>query len=291
MAHIQTLISDIYSFVGNKSISQGGMTNEIVEQLAYEVGGRVWLQYGKVEQKPTLRLSQMGSKCPKALWHSIHTPGEAQPLPPWTQIKFTYGHVVEALAIALAKASGHEVTGEQDAVELDGVIGHRDCIIDGCVVDVKSAGSRSFLKYKDGSLAQNDSFGYLEQLDGYTTASLDDPLVRTRDRAYILAVNQELGHLALHEHIVRPDHIRERIAECKRVVEAIQPPSCTCKVIKHGESGNLALDMRASYSPWKFCCFPHLRTFIYSNGPKYLTKTVRKPDVTEVDRYGRHIYG
>src|SRR6266849_6159935 len=38
----------------------------------------------------------------------------------------------------MAKAAGHEVLGEQDELTLDGVVGHRDCVIDGCIVDVKT---------------------------------------------------------------------------------------------------------------------------------------------------------
>jgi len=80
----------------------------------------------------------------KPLWHSIHTPEKAEALPAWAEIKYTYGHILEALAISLAKAAGHEVTGEQDAITVDGILGHRDCVIDGCVVDVKSANRPEF---------------------------------------------------------------------------------------------------------------------------------------------------
>src|SRR5258705_12324610 len=103
----------------------------------------------------------MGPRCPKALWHSIHTPEKAEALPPWVLIKFSYGHVIEALAIALAKAAGHTVEGEQGHVEFDGIVGHRDCVIDGCVVDVKSSSSRGFIKFKDNSISHDNPFGYL----------------------------------------------------------------------------------------------------------------------------------
>ena len=48
---------------------------------------------------------------------------------------YAFGHMIEGLAIGLAKASGHEVLGEQDEIYVDGIRGpHRDCVIDGCVV-------------------------------------------------------------------------------------------------------------------------------------------------------------
>ena len=215
---------------------------------------------------------------------------EQEPLPPWARIKYTYGHILEALVIAMAKAAGHEVTGEQDEVFVDGIRGHRDCVIDGCIVDVKSAASRSFLKFKDGSIASEDTFGYLDQLDGYAVGSVDDPLVRVKDRAYLLAIDKQLGHMVLYEHKIRPENIRARIRAYKAIVERNTPPPCECGEVADGGSGNIKLDAKASYNNFKYCCKPHLRTFLYARGPVYLTKVVRVPDVPEVDRNGKIVY-
>lgn len=227
----------------------------------------------------------MGPKCPRALWYSIHHPERAEPLPPWAEIKFAYGHIIEALAITLAKASGHHVVGEQDVLELDGIRGHRDCVIDGCTVDVKSTSSIGFQKFKLPDYSVVDSFGYLDQLDGYVVAAADDPLVQVKDRGYILAIDKTLGHMHVYEHRVRPDQIKERISNYKEIVGERKAPACTCGTRPSGSSGNIELDIRASYSPYKYCCFPNLRTFIYEKGPRYLTKVVRTPDVKEIFHY------
>lgn len=232
----------------------------------------------------------MGSRCPKALWASIHAPDTAEPLPPWAKIKYVYGDLCEALVLQLIKASGHEVTGEQDELVLDGIKGHRDCIVDGCVVDIKSCTSIGFQKYKNKTLAQDDSFGYLEQLDGYVTASQSDPLVTVKDKGYILAVDKNLGHLCLYAHYIRPEHIRRRIEESKEIVERDVPPKCTCGTRPSGKSGNIELDVVGSYNSFKWFCKPELRCFLYANGPVYLTHTVRRPDVPEVDRFGNLVY-
>jgi hypothetical protein len=232
----------------------------------------------------------MGPICPRALWYSIHSPGEAEPLPPWAKIKYSYGHILEALVICLAKAAGHEVTGEQDELIVDGIKGHRDCVIDGNVVDVKSVSSRGFIKFRDGSIEQDDPFGYMDQLDGYVVGSLDDPLVRNKDSGFILGIDKQLGHMVLHEHKVRPDHIRRRIADHRRVISSESPPACTCETVADGKSGNIRLGTKASYSSYKFACFPKLRVFLYSDGPRYLSKVVRVPDVMEVDRHGKRVY-
>jgi len=232
----------------------------------------------------------MGPRCPCALWHSIHTPELAEALPPWAEIKYSFGHIVEALAITLAKAAGHTVTGEQDELRLDGIVGHRDCVIDGCVVDVKSSSTMGFKKFKDGSIGQSDSFGYLDQLDGYVVASADDPLVTVKDKGYLLAIDKQLGHVCLYEHSIREQSIRSRIKTYKEFVARDKPPKCECGVRDSGKSGNIELDVRASYSPYKWQCFPRLRCFLYATGPVYLTKVVRKPDVIEVDKTSKIVY-
>ena len=286
MKYIDTLIPDIYSLLKEKG---DWFNEELAKAYADDVAARLQGQLSG-STKNTLRLSQMGPRCPKALWHSIHTPEEAESIPPWAVIKYSYGHMIEALAIVLAKAAGHTVTGEQDAVTLDGVVGHRDCVIDGCVVDVKSASSRAFVKFKNGAIRQDDPFGYLDQLDGYVVGSKLDPLVLIKDKGYLLVIDKQLGHVCLYEHIVREHQIRERINKYREIVALPTPPDCECGTRVSGKSGNVGLDTKASYSPYKFSCFPKLRTFLYSDGPVYLTKVVRKPDVPEIDRYGKVVY-
>lgn len=267
--------------------------NTLVKDV-YKIAGKVPLRVETLlEPKPprgTLRLSQLGPWCPRALWYSINKPEEAETMPPYAEIKFNFGHLVEAMAIQYAKASGHSVTGEQDELSADGIRGHRDCVIDGCLVDVKSCSSRHLQKFKSRTIVDDDPFGYLDQLDGYLVGSASDPLVTVKDRAYIWAVDKTLGHMVLYEHKLREAKIRSRIEAYKQIVGLPTPPACECGTVDFGKSGNIKLDTRASYSSFKYACFPYLRTFVYSDGPVYLTKVVRKPDVLEVDRYGKVVY-
>jgi hypothetical protein len=284
---IHTLVKDIYQQVEKKD---GWFSEEMAGTLSSSITNRLREQLGRPKQNPSLRLSQMGARCPKSLWFSIHHPELAELLPAWAEIKYSFGHVLEALAISLARAAGHEVTGEQHEVSVDGIVGHLDCIIDGCVVDVKSSSSMGFNKFKDGSIRENDSFGYLDQLDGYLVGSLENPLVKVKDKGYLLAIDKQLGHMVLYEHTLREQSIRQRIGEYKSIVAATEPPQCTCRSIPDGKSGNLKLDVRASYSSYKYACHPGLRTFLYADGPRYLTHVERKPDVTEVDKHGNIRY-
>lgn len=283
LKNIQTLIKDV-----NDVLSRNGrsIADHLSENIVGEVRPRIHAAFTERDERPTLRLSQMGSRCPGSLWASIHSPSSQEPLPTHARLKYTYGHLIEALLVALAKTAGHEVTGEGDALYVDGVRGHRDCVIDGCIVDVKSASSFGFQKFKDKSIATNDPFGYLDQLDGYLVGSANDPLVRVKDRAYLWACDKTLGHQCLYEHRIRDEHIRLRIRQYKDIVARDAPPACTCGTVPDGKSGNIKLDVRASYNPYRFFCFPNLRTFLYASGPVYLTKVVRVPDVPEVSRAG-----
>lgn len=282
MKTIQTLIPDIYELMKRKD---GWFNDELAQVFSTDVARRLQASMGVERGKASLRLSQMGPRCPKALWCSIHAQDEAEPLPPWAEIKYAYGHILEALALTLARAAGHEVTGEQDELILDGIVGHRDCVIDGCVVDVKSSASRSFQKFKGTNFEQDDSFGYLDQLDGYVVASHEDPLVRVKDKGYILAIDKQLGHMALYEHTIRQESIKDRISSFKSIVARDTAPACECRTVPDGKSGNMRLDTKASYSPYKHSCFPLLRTFLYSGGPVYLSKVVKVPDVPEITKY------
>ena len=267
MKTIYTLIPDIY---------------QLVQQEGWQDGLTCTLKAGEGRSRSSLRLSGMGPKCPRAFWYSVHHPELAESLPPQAEIKYCYGHIIEQLILQLARKAGHTVEGEQDEIIVDGVTGHRDCVIDGCLCDIKSQSSRAIEKLRSKSIASDDPFGYLDQLDGYSLGCLNDPLVKIKDKAYLIGVDKTLGHMAYYEHTVRHERIATIIKERKRIARLAHPPACECGTRPEGLSGNIGLDVRASYSPYKYQCFPHLRTFLYADGPKYLTKVVKTPNVTEV---------
>jgi len=285
---IETLVEDLYE----TAKTPGWFTPE----LSGEVHSKLSKSFNPKPRVPGLRLSAMGKRCPCQLWHSIHSSSLQEPLPPWARIKYTYGHILEAYVISMAKAAGHEVLGEQDELVLDDIVGHRDCVIDGNIVDVKSTSSIGFQKFKDGSIRSSDNFGYLDQLDGYVLASRNDPLVRNKESGYLLAIDKTLGKICLYEHHVREESIRKRVADYRAIVVLDRPPVCTCEEVPDGTSGNYRLGITASYSSFKYCCHPGLRCFLYSDGPRYLTKVVRRPTrrdgtlITEVDKDGKIVY-
>ena len=71
---------------------------------------------------------------------------------------------------------------------MNGIKGHIDCKIDGEVVDIKSTSGFSFNKFKNGTLPDYDSFGYMSQLAGYEAAE-------GTNNGGFLAINKETGEL------------------------------------------------------------------------------------------------
>lgn len=289
MKSIHTLIADIYELLERRD---GWFTDELASQFSTEVARRLQAQFAEGHsQRKTLRLSKMGNYCPRELWYAVNQPERAEKFPPWASNKFSYGHILEAWAITLARASGHNVEGEQDELIVDGIKGHRDCVIDGHVVDVKSCSSRQFEKLDKKTLADEDPFGYLSQLDGYVVGSAEDTLVTVKDTGFLLGIDKTLGHMVLYQHEVREQEIRAKIARYKDIVKLSEPPACACATEPEGASGNIKLGTKASYSSFKWDCFPGLRAFIYAKGPTYLTRVERLPNVPEINRHGKIITG
>lgn len=242
-----------------------------------------FLEY-KNPRERKLSLSQIGKPF-RQLWFDIKgTPGE--PLTATAKMKFLYGDILEDILIFLCQESGHKVENLQKRVELDGVSGKIDALVDDVLVDFKSSSSRGFTKFEDGSIRNNDPFGYLWQLGGYSMA------LGGCDSA-LFAIDKQFGHLALvrfsGKELKETHDARLRIQEIREVLDRPEPPDQKCYEAKpEGVSGNLVLDTGCSYCSHKFGCWGDsndgkgLRTFLYSTGPKWFTKVKKLPKVFEV---------
>jgi hypothetical protein len=231
-----------------------------------------------------LRLSAIG-KPDLQQWYSVNN-YTGEKLQPQTLIKFMYGHMIEEFLLMLVRLTGHEVTDEQKQVSVGGVKGHMDCKIDGTVVDVKSTTSFGMKKFKDGTLAMSDDFGYVDQIKAYAHAEGD------RKWAW-LAMDKQNGTLAVLEYDLddtsHPMYkyysadIEERVAHVKKSVGQEDRPSPCSYPVPDGKSGNLKLSTMCSYCQYKEHCYTNLRAFAYSTGPKFLTQVSNLPKVPEIN--------
>lgn len=226
-------------------------------------------------------MSNIG-KPDRQLWYEVNMPEKAEQMHPNSYLKFLYGDVIEALLMFLAKQAGHKVEGEQAELEIEGVKGHRDAVVDGVTTDFKSASPFSFKKFERGLQPEEDAFGYISQINNYIEAGKDDPTVVDKTRGAFLAMNKVTGDLALDIHQKSNAPVPEIIKYKKEMVAKEEPPERCFEPEPMGKSGNMKLGINCSYCSFKKECWPELRTFLYSTGPVFLTKVVDEPRVPEV---------
>ena len=277
MKSLDTLVQDIYALFTEPHTFEQSNVEEFGKRLATHISNRV----SDEKSSDSLRMSNLGTPCDRKLWYTVNKSEAAEPLPPEVRFKFLYGDILEELVLFLAKEAGHEVDGTQDTLSIGGVKGHRDAIVDGVVVDVKSASSYSFKKFDEGLTKETDAFGYLDQLGAYLYASQDDPKVVHKDRAAFIAVDKTLGHITVD---VQPNRYVDysKLVESKKALVALpKPPPRAFSDEPDGKSGNRKLGVECSYCSFKNECWPGLQTFFYSNGPRFLTVVSREPNVSK----------
>ena len=283
---LDTLVDDIYSLMKNRNVPKDVNVEEEIERFGEamkDIMRKEFLPNNDYSHRGGLRLSAIG-RPDRVLWYSFHK-WIGEKIPAYTLIKFLYGHLIEEMILFLVRMSGHKVTDEQKLCEVRGIKGHMDCKIDGEVVDVKSVSTFGFKKFKDGSLAADDPFGYIDQVKAYAHSEGE------RKWSY-LAMDKQNGHLCtLTYDLDDTDHpmyefynadIEERVEAVKKSVKAEELPSQCSNVIPDGKSGNLRLSTMCSYCQYKKHCYPNLKAFAYSSGPRYLSKIVKYPNVEEI---------
>lgn len=288
MKTIDTLVADIYRLMETKEIPDNVDAEQAIEDFGEAVKAMMRQQFSEYKRdRRTLRLSNVG-RDDRYLWNLV-AGKDQEPIKAPTYVKFLYGHLIEEMLLCLTKLAGHTVTDEQKVCEVAGIKGHMDCKIDGIVTDVKSTSTFGFKKFKDGTLASDDPFGYIAQIKAYARSEGET-------KYGWLAMDKQNGHLtylmydeddknhAMHEHL--DWDIEERIENIKKIVQLSEPPEFCAEYLEDGKSGNLKLATTCSYCPYKKECHPNLRTFIYSSGPRYLVKVVNEPKVPEVGSNG-----
>ena len=279
---LDTLIPDIY-----ETLEQGvDVTLPHVAEALEEVGGLVReavetiLREGQRKGASNLRLSSIG-KPDRQIWYGVQGE-EGESINGQTKIKFLMGHVLEALLICLTKAAGHTVTEAQDEVMVEGVLGHQDCVIDDVLVDIKSASSFAFKKFKEARLTDDDPFGYIAQISAYATKN-------NRKEAAFFAIDKNSSELCiLPVHDMEMIDAPSRVSYLKDMVTKDAAPARCYDTIADGKSGNRKLAIGCVFCSFKKKCWADanggqgLRAFKYSNGVRYLTTVAKTPDVEEV---------
>lgn len=278
---IDTLIEDIHKVFQLPHEFNEERLERFSKRIASSVKYKINLEQGPA----SLRMSSIGQPCSRKLWYSVNTPNKAETLTVQSRVKFLYGDILEELLLFLAEEAGHTVQGCQDELEINGVKGHRDAVIDGVLVDCKSASTYSFKRFKNGLTKEDDGFGYLTQLQSYLYASRNDPIVTDKNRAAFFVIDKTLGHIHLDLHKFEFSDVEKLYEERKELVKSSTPPPRAYSDVPEGKSGNRKLDYRCAYCGFKQSCWPSLRGFSYFSGPVFLTKVVKEPNVQELTNW------
>jgi hypothetical protein len=280
---LDTLVQDIYEVIEVLNEDEAiDIPEDMYEQFGRDMEDALRHWATPIDRpKNGLRMSNIGRPL-RRLWYDLNTEQEKEQIDAPTFIKFLYGHLLEVLLLFFVRLAGHVVESEQKEVTVSGIKGHMDSVIDGEVIDVKTASGYAFKKFKDGTLAQNDSFGYLSQLAGYEKAE------KTNNGGF-LVMNKETGELTVFipDDLEKPN-ITHRIKEVKQAMNRKTPPEYCYPPIPDGVSGNMKLPRDCTWCPHKFECHKDandgqgLRTFNYAKGRVYLTQVEKLPNVQEL---------
>lgn len=282
MANIATLVEDIYKVLDQDVDHQVSEENiEWASTVFRQVLSSRFLKRDATSSP--IRFSSLGKK-DRQMWYAAHPPENIEKLPPSTSFKFLYGDLIEVLLLFLAKEAGHDVSMLQAEVEEDGVHGHLDAVIDGVVVDCKSASPYSFNKFKDGSFVFDDPFGYIPQISGYA-----NKLGLTKEAAFLVSekVSGAITLAPVDQLTIEGNPPGPKIAHLKEIINGDTPPPRCYSDVPEGKSGNRKLDIGCSYCAFKDSCWADansgqgLRKFMYGRGPVWLTKVAREPRVDE----------
>ena len=283
MKKIDTLVEDIYNLFSPDPVS---MPEEEIDNHINTFGDMIKVHIkefmcGEPKVMGNLRLSAIG-KPDRQLWYNANSKQLDTPIKPSTKIKFLYGYILEELLLLCSSIAGHEVTDQQKEVELEGVKGHQDSLIDGVLVDCKSASGPGFQKFKNNLLAYEDPFGYIAQISAYAEAN-------GLDEAAFLAIDKSTGEICLSRvHSMEMINARDRVKYLKDLVQQSITPSRCYEAVPDGKSGNHKLAVGCVYCSYKKDCWADLnngnglRVFQYARGKRFLTHVAKEPDVPEV---------
>ena len=209
-----------------------------------------------------------------------------------SKMRFIFGDLIEALAVAILKSSGVKIDDFQKKVKYvfgdDEINGTYDVKIMDKIWDIKSASPYAF-QYKFGesggfnALLKDDPFGYVPQ--GYLYAGADD-----KDFGGWIAINKSTGEWSVVETPINDDeHKKKAIEQAKKNVHALntnQPFKRQFEDIEEffnkKPTGNRILGKECTFCAYKKPCWGDIQylpqTESKAMNPKYFWYTKVKEE-------------
>lgn len=290
MKTINTLANDILDLLD--STATADLKTEDLVELAEGIGFQVVKavqEHVRLRDPKVLYASEVGEPCLRKLWYKLHYPEKAEHLTRETRLKFLYGDILEEVLLFMAKSAGHKVERRQDSVVYefeDGwqIRGRIDAVIDGEIIDVKTASPYSYKKMVDEGLTKdNDAFGYSGQL-GFYDMNKEQLEVTGKDPRF-LVMDKQNGKIGLAKAAKGYTTNKRTLERIKDAVKDKDIAPARGFSDAPTTNGNHKLGINCSYCAYKFDCWPGLRVFSYSNGPQFLTRVKKVPRNDDITRW------
>jgi len=281
---IDTLSQDIRDIIDEGFIP----SEENLEVMAENIKDLLRTRFTDYKEKgepKTLRMSNLG-KGMRALYYDLKEENPPNQIySAENRVRFLIGDLLEQLFIFFIKEAGHELSSEQLELEIDGVLGHPDGVVDGVPLDIKTASTYSYRdKFANGNLLLNpdsDSFGYVGQISAYAQAL-------GAKQAAFLAIDKQHGDWCVLE-VDEMDMINasDRIADVRHHLDNDELPERCYEPVTH-KNGNIELNKNCFWCRHKHECHSDandgqgIRTFQYSNKKVDFIHIEKLPKVDEV---------
>ena len=280
--NLDTLVEDVLDVLDSKSSFEASVeeTTELAVSIGFQVTNAL-AEHVKSRGEKVLYASEVGEPCLRKLWYKVHHPAKGEYLTRQTRLKFMYGDILEEVLLFLAQVSGHEVSKQQASVVYefeDGwqIRGRIDAVIDGEIVDVKTASPYGYTKMvEQGLTKENDAFGYSGQIGFYDLNK--DQLGVTGTSPRFLVMDKQNGKVGL---AAPAPELPMTVAKMEEIKDAVKDPIIVPDrgfPDKSTTNGNSKLGINCSYCAFKFDCWPGLRVFNYARGPEFLTQVKKAP--------------
>lgn len=254
----------LVTFLESAAYGTAAISDELIEEFGEHCKKiiKANLLDSRLNEPFRLRMSNIGKDL-----RQLHLEKEygRSPLSPETKLKMTYGALTEALMLLLLKASNvqiNEISGKCSLKISNTVVdGEFDIDVNDEIIDIKSASSYAYEnKFSSfNALLENDSFGYIGQLVGYSEATGKKPggwLVVDKVTGAFKYLKAELSGAEYQYQVkklyntVKHFEDNKPIPECQGVVDEVRYKKPT---------GNKILGSKCNYCDHKFKCHPNLK--------------------------------
>lgn len=249
----------LHKFLQDAAKGNVRISVETATKIGEDVKDAVLRQFDNTEKRKfRLRMSNIGKPYCQ-LWFEKNKPEEALPRSNTFAVTMLIGDITEAVLKGLMTEAGIEY-GDSDHVILDigtgKISGSYDMVLDGAIVDIKSASDWSYKNKFESyqTLKDGDAFGYVGQLAGYAKASGLQPggwLVLNKSTGDFKYVSAELD---IEEELAKLKETHDRLEknEFERCFEPV------AEVFNRKETGNTILPKECTFCDFRKSCWPNL---------------------------------